>query len=184
MNFFQMVLLFLKVGIIGFGGGPAVLAMVQNEVANKKPVMSVEEFTRGIAVAQASPGPMMTNIAFFVGCRLFGFAGGTAAALSLLFPSFVLVVIIAALYIGYSGSKLADSILMGIRPAIVALLVKLIADIIKGSVKGVFPILLLILSVVLGYFFKANPVYLIVGAFAAGLLYYIFYGRKEAETCS
>ncbi|MCL5773175.1 MAG: chromate transporter [Firmicutes bacterium] len=184
MNFLQMMLLFLKVGITGFGGGPAVLTMVQNEVVNKKPVMSAEEFTRGIAVAQASPGPMMTNIAFFVGYRLFGFGGGTAAAISLLFPSFVLVVIIAALYVGYSGSKLAGSILMGIRPAIVALLVKLVADIIRGSIKGVFPVMLLILSVVLGFFLKANPVYLIVGGFAAGLLYYVFPGRKEAKACS
>lgn len=184
MSFFQMVLLFLKVGITGFGGGPAVLAMIQNEVVNKKPVMDLEEFTRGIAVAQASPGPMMTNIAFFVGYRLFGFAGGTFAALSLLFPSFVLVVVIAALYMGYSGSKLAGSILMGVRPAIVALLVKLIADIIRGSVKGFFPLLLLILAVVLGYFIKLNPVYLIIGAFAAGLAYYIFSGGKEAEKCS
>jgi chromate transporter len=112
---------FLLIGFVSFGGGYAMIPIIEIEVL-KKGWMTTQQFTDVIAVAGMSPGPIATNSAIFVGYQVQGIAGATAAGLGMVLPSLLLVIIIAIFFKRISNNKHVESAFYGLRPIITGLI--------------------------------------------------------------
>jgi chromate transporter len=95
-----LALTFLKIGTIGFGGGMAIIALMEHELVRKRRIINPEEFLHGVGLGQIL-GPFAVNTALFTGYRLYGTLGGLIAACAFMAPSLVLVLILSWLYFSY-----------------------------------------------------------------------------------
>ncbi len=97
----SLVLSFLKVGFFGFGGGAGMLAILRSECVKKKKFLTDEELTTAVAIGQMLPGPFVPNYCEYIGYRLFGIKGALAGGISLIMPSFVIMIILSYLYLTF-----------------------------------------------------------------------------------
>ena len=121
MIYLTLFLTFLKIGAVSFGGGYGMISLIRETVLENA-WLTEEEFLNFIAVAESTPGPLAVNMATFIGSAQAGFFGALVATLGVVLPSFVIILIIAALIknlLKYAGVK---SVLSGIRPTIVGLI--------------------------------------------------------------
>lgn len=117
----HLALLFLKIGAIGFGGGMAVVALMDREFAGKRRLLSEDEFIHGVALGQIL-GPLTVNASIFVGYRLFGILGGLLCAAAFLAPSIVLVIALSFLYFTYHSIPALQGVVEGLGPVVIALI--------------------------------------------------------------
>lgn len=120
--YFQLFLSFLQVGMFSIGGGYAALPLIQDQVVYRHGWLSVSEFSDLITIAEMTPGPIAVNSATFVGIRIAGFPGALVATFGCIFPSLILVSILARLYLKYKEMSTLQHILGCLRPVIVALI--------------------------------------------------------------
>lgn len=123
--YWQLFITFFKIGLFTFGGGWAMISIIQREIVDNHRWLKPDEFLDLLAVAQAMPGILAVNISTVVGDRLRGLRGALAAALGTILPSFVLILLIAVFLTPETikGNPTLNRIFMGIRPAVVALIV-------------------------------------------------------------
>lgn len=124
---FNMILIelfktFFVIGLVSFGGGYAMIPVIELEVAEHN-WMSIQEFTDIIAIAGMSPGPIATNSAIFVGYQTAGFAGAVASALGMILPSLIIILIISTFFNKANEHHIAQSAFYGLRPIIVGLII-------------------------------------------------------------
>ena len=118
----QLFLTFLKIGAVTFGGGYAMIALLESEIIDKQGWLSREEFLDMVAISESTPGPVAINSATYIGYRLGGVLGSAAATLGVVLPSFCIILLIAALLrdlLRYAG---VEAFLRGIRPCVVAMI--------------------------------------------------------------
>ena len=113
---------FAKVGVCTFGGGYAMLPILQREVVEKKGWATEEELTDYFAVGQCTPGIIAVNTATFIGYKYRGIPGGVLATLGLVFPSLVIITLIAAFLSNFADIPVVQHALAGINAAVVCLL--------------------------------------------------------------
>lgn len=168
---------FSKIGTFTIGGGYAMLPLIQKEVVEKKGWLSKEDFLDVLAISQSAPGVFAINISIFVGERLKGFKGGVVAALGSTLPSFVIILLIAMFFSSFKDNEVVNSIFMGIRPAVVALiavpLIGMSKTINMNRYTSLIPIATLLLIVLLGI----SPIYLIMAGAILGLFYFYLIKR-------
>jgi len=168
---------FSKIGTFTIGGGYAMLPLIQKEVVEKKGWLSKEDFLDVLAISQSAPGVFAINISIFVGERLKGFKGGVVAALGSTLPSFVIILLIAMFFSSFKDNEVVNSIFMGIRPAVVALiavpLIGMSKTINLNRYTSLIPIATLLLIVLLGI----SPIYLIMAGAILGLFYFYLIKR-------
>lgn len=123
--YLQLFLSFFKIGAFTFGGGWAMISIIEKEIVDKKHWIEREEFLDLLAVAQSLPGILAVNISVAVGDKLRGMRGATTAALGTILPSFIIILCIAIFLTPdlIKENETLSSIFMGIRPAVVALIV-------------------------------------------------------------
>ena len=114
---------FFKIGAFTIGGGYAMIPLIQDEVVGKKKWLGEEEFIDMIAIAQSAPGVIAINTSIFVGYRLAGFMGAVVASLGSALPSFLIILVIASCFTRFKDNSYVERAFMGIRPAVVALIV-------------------------------------------------------------
>ena len=131
----KLFLSFLKIGTFTFGGGYAMIPLIQEEVLNNC-WMSLEELIDFIAISESTPGPFAVNIATFVGTTMGGLLGAICATLGVIFTSFVLILIIAKNYDKYKNSKVVKGLMMGLKPAVIGLI---LSAVISTFVAVFFP---------------------------------------------
>ncbi|MCY7731356.1 chromate transporter [Aerococcus urinaeequi] len=122
MIYLQLFLSFLKVGAFSFGGGYAALPLIQDEIVTNHQWLSQQEFTDLITISQMTPGPIAINSATFVGNQIAGIPGGIVATLGSVFPSIILVTILAYVYMKYRNLDSLQYVLKALRPAVVAMI--------------------------------------------------------------
>jgi len=168
---------FSKIGTFTIGGGYAMLPLIRKEVVEKKGWLSKEDFLDVLAISQSAPGVFAINISIFVGERLKGFKGGVVAALGSTLPSFVIILLIAMFFSSFKDNEVVNSIFMGIRPAVVALiavpLIGMSKTINLNRYTSLIPIATLLLIVLLGI----SPIYLIMAGAILGLFYFYLIKR-------
>ena len=113
---------FLKIGMFTFGGGYAMLPLIERELITKRKWIEQKEFLDLLTLAQSVPGPIAVNSATFVGIRIAGFPGALIATLGCILPSLIVVTILAHVYYKYKGAKALDTVLACLRPVVVALI--------------------------------------------------------------
>ena len=121
MIYLQLFLSFLQIGLFSFGGGYAAMPLIQDQVVTAHGWLSMPEFTDLITISQMTPGPIAINSATFVGMKIAGVPGAVAATVGCVFPSCVIVTLLARLYLKYRDMSLLQGILGSLRPAVVAM---------------------------------------------------------------
>ena len=121
MIYLQLFLSFLQIGLCSFGGGYAAMPLIQDQVVTAHGWLSMPEFTDLITISQMTPGPIAINSATFVGMKIAGVPGAVAATVGCVFPSCVIVTLLARLYLKYRDMSLLQGILGSLRPAVVAM---------------------------------------------------------------
>ncbi len=122
MIYLQLFLSFLQIGLFSFGGGYAALPLIENQVITLHHWMTISEFTDLITISQMTPGPIAVNSATFVGIRIAGIPGAVAATAGCVFPSCIIIFILANLYLKYRNGSLLNGALTTLRPAVVAMI--------------------------------------------------------------
>ena len=122
MIYVKLFLSFLQVGLFSVGGGYAAMPLIQNQVVELNPWLTMQEFTDLITIAEMTPGPIAINSATFVGIRIAGILGAVVATLGCIFPSLILVSLLAYVYYRYKSLSALQSVLASLRPAVVALI--------------------------------------------------------------
>ncbi len=120
--YFEMFWSFLKIGAFTLGGGYAMVPLIQAEVVDKKRWINEEEFLNMLALAQSAPGVLAANTAIFIGYRIRGLRGVCATLLGSILPSFIIILLIAAIFTRFRELPQIEAIFKGIRPAVVALI--------------------------------------------------------------
>ena len=122
MIYQKLFLSFFQIGLLSFGGGYASMPLIQEQVVNKHAWLTLAEFADVITISQMTPGPIAINSSTFVGMRIAGILGAVVATLGCVLPSCLIVLSLAFLYQRYKNLSLVQSILAGLRPAVVALI--------------------------------------------------------------
>ncbi len=196
MNIYlDLFLTFAKVGVCTFGGGYAMLPILQREVVEKKGWATDEELTDYFAVGQCTPGIIAVNTATFIGYKYRGVPGGVLATLGVVFPSLVIITAIAAFLSNFADIPVVQHALAGINAAVVALIASSVVKLGKSTLKNgaAITIFLCVLALAvtgnlanfdtgaygaLGTVLDAltSPAVLIV---LAGIVGFLLYGRKK-----
>ena len=121
MILLQLFWTFFKIGAFTFGGGYAMLPLIQAEVAAHG-WMDAEELINFVAVSESTPGPFAVNISTFVGLRLVGIPGAICATLGVALPSFVIILIVAKCFQRFKNSRIVQGCMSDLRPAVVGLI--------------------------------------------------------------
>lgn len=169
---------FAKIGAFTFGGGYAMLSILQKEIVDVNKWATEEELLDYYAIAQCTPGIIAVNTATFVGVKQKGVIGGIVATIGLVIPSIIIITIIAAFIKNFLDYEIVDHIFGGIKAAVAALIVDAVITIGKKSMIDKVCIGLAIVSFILSAVFSVSPVILVIGGAAVGL---ILKGRKRGK---
>ncbi len=163
--------IFVRVGLFTFGGGYAMLPLMQKELCLKRSWATEEEIIYYYAVGQCTPGVMAVNVAAFIGHKRKGVSGACAAVLGLILPSLVIIPLIAALIKNFSELEVVRHAFAGIRVAVCALLIDAIIRFFKGGDNDAFGIALFGIALACSLFLNATPVVLVIASGIAGVIY-------------
>ena len=170
----KLFIAFLKIGTFSFGGGYAMLPFIQAEIVEKNNWISINEFLDIIGISQMTPGPIAINSATFVGYKLFGVIGSVMATLGVITTSFILVAIISKMLEKFKESTIIKAALLGMRPILIALIIKAFLDLAKESYIDLKS---LVITTIIGILLlnkkiKIHPILVIVIAAILGLVFY------------
>jgi len=167
---FELFSVFFKVGLCTFGGGIAMLPILERELSEKRGWVNSEELLDYFAIGQATPGIIAVNVATFVGYKRAKFIGGCIATLGMVFPSIIIITLIAKFISNFSDIGWVKKALVGINVSVAAILTYAVFNFSRKAVKNIFGFLLLILSFVLIFVFKVSTVYVIFGSAILGVI--------------
>ena len=162
--YLDLYITFAKIGSLTFGGGIAMLPMMQNELIDKKQWVSENEILDYYAIGQSTPGIIAVNVATFVGYKKAGILGGIVATLGVITPCVVLITILANLIDSIDHYPNVQKALKGINVAVCALITDATLNFAKKTSKGAVSILLMLISFSLIFFFNVKSYIIILGA--------------------
>lgn len=174
----ELFIVFARIGGFTFGGGYAMLPIIQEEIVEKRGWATEEEIIDYYAIGQSTPGIIAVNTATFVGYKRRGIIGGIVATLGMVFPSVVIISIIANFFRQFQNYKAVQHAFGGIRVAVVALIINAISKMWGASIKDNIGILIFLASFIVMIAFKISPIIVIVASAIIGILI----GRKEVDT--
>lgn len=161
---------FFRVGILTFGGGYAMLPILRREVVETNAWCTDEELADFYAIGQCTPGIIAVNTATFIGYKLRGIPGGVFATLSLVLPSFIIILAIAAVLENFAHLPVVINAFAGIRVAVVALVLNAVLKLLKTSVVDKTTLVIFLLVFILASVFSVSPVWFVLAAGLAGIL--------------
>ncbi len=173
MIYLKLFLVFAKIGVVGFGGGNAMLPIIY-QGARDFGLMSKAEFTNLVAIAQVTPGPIAVNAATYVGYSSAGTGGALAATLGVSLPSFALVILVYNFITKFSSAKLVEGAFEGIRPVTAGLMATAVYFV-GGTIftrPEAFSVAVCALAVLSMAKTKISPLWILLGAGAAGAIFY------------
>lgn len=165
----ELVVSFFKIGIMTFGGGYAMLPMLQRELVENRKWVTEEEILNYFAIGQCTPGVIAVNTATFVGYKRCKIPGAIFATIGVVLPSMIIITIIAAVLSNFAHIPAVQHAFSGIRIAVSALIVASVIKLIKTNVKSIAQIIIAVAAFVLVAVFGQNPVFAVIGAAVAGL---------------
>lgn len=188
MLLLKLFFAFIQVGMFSVGGGYAAIPLIQEQIVNIYGLMTMEEFTDLITVAEMTPGPISINSATFVGMRLAGIPGVLICSIGCIIPSFCICLILAHFYYKYRSVSGVQVVLGALRPAVVALIGSAgasililglfgtdLQNVVLSNIRyvelGIFVVALFILRK-----FKSSAISIILGSGVVGTLIYALMG--------
>lgn len=173
---------FFQIGLFSIGGGYASMPLIQHQVVDVHPWLTMTQFADIMTIAEMTPGPIAINTATFVGIQVAGLSGAIVATLGCILPSCIIVMALAYVYYHFRGLSVVQGILAGLRPAVVAMIASAGISLIilsffgqrslPGDLRGINYKSVLIFAA--GFLvlrkWKINPIYVMIGAGVLGIL--------------
>ncbi len=191
MIYLYLMWTFFKIGLFGFGGGYAMISLIHNEIVVSHQWISASEFTDIVAISQMTPGPIGINAATYVGYaaiqnagydgQLYGILGSAAATFALVLPSFILMLIISRFFLKHKNNPNVESVLTGLRPAVVGLIAAAALLLMNRENFGsydtdlftfIVSIIIFAATFIATKFFKINPILMIAVMALVGVCVY------------
>lgn len=172
MIYLQLFLSFVQVGLFSVGGGYAAMPLIQQQVVEIHPWLTMSEFTDLVTIAEMTPGPIAINSATFVGTRIAGPLGAIVATFGCILPSLIIASLLAYIYYKYKTLSLLQSVLASLRPAVVALIASagllILIQVVFGGETinfnsiNIIGVILFVLAFTALRKFKLNPILVMV----------------------
>ena len=176
-TFWELFIVFFRMGAVTFGGGYAMLPILRREVVEGKGWCTDEELTDYFAIGQCTPGIIAVNTATFIGFKQRGVLGGIVATFALTLPSLIIIGIIAALLQNFADYAIVQNAFAGIRVAVCVLILNAVVKLLKSSVVDKLTLIIFIAVFILATVLDVSPVLFVV---AAGLMGALIRTGKEA----
>lgn len=161
---------FAKVGVMTFGGGMAMLPILEREIVRNKNWATEEELVDYFAIGQCTPGIIAVNTATFVGQKKKGAIGGITATLGVVFPSLVIITALAGLITNFSHLAWVQNAFAGIQVCVCVLIFNAVRKLWKKSVVDKPTLVIFLLTLLGGVFLDLTPVWFVVGGAVLGIL--------------
>ena len=178
-----LFLSFIQVGLFSVGGGYAAIPLIQDQIVNVHELMTLEQFSDLITIAEMTPGPISINSSTFVGMQLGGIWGVLICSIGCIIPSFIICLTLAHFYYKYRNFDGIQTVLAALRPAVVSLIASAVLSILTIGIfqDGIISVsqiqsievLLFAVSLYLLRKFHANPISIILGSGVVGTLLYL-----------
>ena len=162
---------FFKIGAVTFGGGYAMLPILQREVVEKKHWATDEELMDYYAIGQCTPGVIAVNVATFIGRKYRGITGGILTTLGVVSPSVILISLIAAVINNFSSIAWVQNALGGIRVCVCVFIFNSVVKLFKSAVKDKAALAIYLVLFGVAVFFNFSPIYAVVTAGVLGLVF-------------
>ena len=172
---------FLKIGAFTFGGGYAMIPVIEKEICDKRKWLKGEEILDIFAIAESTPGPIAINSATFVGYKVAGFLGAFCATFGVVLPSFAIISLISLVLKEFSEYRAVKYAFMGIRAGVLALLIKALVSMYKKCPKSLFGYILMGAALVISAFTEINVIFIIIACALAGLIYSMVMRKRGKE---
>lgn len=169
---------FFKVGLFTFGGGYAMIPLIEREVAERKRWVDKEKLADILALSQTVPGAIAINAATFIGLAVGGRTAALVATLGVILPSFIVITLIAAFFGSFSENRYVRMALAGIRPAVAALIAVAAWRVGRTSIRDGAGLLIAAAAATLAAFVGVSPIWVILGAALVGSALYGPRGRR------
>lgn len=166
---FELFTSFSKVGVMTFGGGYAMLPILQREIVDNRHWATDEELTDYFAIAQCTPGAIAVNTATFIGQKYCGVIGGIAATLGVVFPSLVIITLLAGVISTFSHLPAVINAFAGIRVCVCVLILNAVLKLWKSAVKGRLGLIIFCVVTLGSLFFDISPVIFVLISTAIGI---------------
>lgn len=167
----DLFIAFFKIGAFTFGGGYAMISVIEQEVVTKKKWLSESDFVDMLGTVQSLPGPMSINSSVYVGYKLRGTLGAMVAAIGTALPSFVIILLLAIVFTDVQDHPTIEKIFKGIRPAVVALIVAPLVRLSQKTGITYKTVIIPIAAALLVWKLGISPIYIIIAAATGGLLF-------------
>ncbi|MFW5981612.1 MAG: chromate transporter [Halanaerobiaceae bacterium] len=166
----ELFIIFCRIGGFTFGGGYAMLPIIQKELAEDRGWASEEEIIDYYAIGQCTPGIIAINTATMIGYTQKGIAGAIAATAGMVFPSIVIITIIATFFHRFQEYQTVQHAFAGIQIAVVALILQIVTKMWKSSVKDYFGVIVFFIGFMILAFLRLSPIVVIVSSAVAGII--------------
>ena len=168
-KYIDLFLVFAKIGVMTFGGGYAMLPMLERELIDNRGWTTNEELMDYFAVAQCTPGVIAVNTATFIGYKLYGNLGGIVATLGVVFPSLVIIKTIAGVLTNFADIPAVKHAFAGVRVCVCVLIFNAVVKLWKGAIKDKTALVLFVVIFLLSVFLDVSPVVYVIACAAAGI---------------
>ncbi len=172
---------FFKIGLFVFGGGYAMLPLIEQEVVTQHNWMNEEEFIDMLAITQSAPGPVAVNAAIFIGYKMMGLTGAIVALLGAIIPSFTIILLLATFLAAQSEHYYLQRFFAGVRPAIIALILGVGLKTGRKVIRSSFSLVLGISALILLLVLDLHPILLILLGALLGVLYSYWHKKRAKE---
>ena len=174
----SLFLTFLKIGAFTFGGGYAMIPLIQKEISEKRKWISDNDILEVVAIAESTPGPIAINSATFVGYKVCGFFGALLSTVGVILPSFLIILVIATVLREFQDYKVVRYAFFGIRTGVLALIIKALISMYKQCKKNVVSYILMALAFIAVAVFDINVLIVILSCALTGLVYSVIAERR------
>ncbi|GHT68524.1 chromate transporter [Spirochaetia bacterium] len=178
-EYFDLLFTFLKLGVLTFGGGYAMIPVVERELIKKRGWTDMDEVMNYYTIAQVTPGIIAVNLSTFIGYKRKGPLGGFLATVGFVLPGVVFITIIAICLSNFADLPAVQHAFTGIRVAVGALIVDTVIKMVKGAFKNWKALIIYVIAFVFSFVWSVSPVLLVVASGLTGLL--VFRPKGESK---
>ncbi|MBN2794876.1 MAG: chromate transporter [Clostridia bacterium] len=171
-TYLELFRVFFKIGAFTFGGGYAMIPLIEEEIVSVKGWVEKEDMIDMLAVSQSIPGAIAINTSTLVGYKVAGKLGAIFATLGVILPSFLIISFIAMFFSKISDSNIVETIFAGISGAVIVLIFLAAVKMLKVAVKDVLSVILVVITVLVVLFTDVSPIYLIMFGGVTGVILY------------
>ena len=177
----NLFMTFFKIGFFTFGGGYAMISVIENECVNKNSWISKEDMNELIVLSESTPGPIAINSSTFIGYRVNKALGSIIATLAVTLPSLIIITLISMFLTAFKDNLFINILFQSIRASVVILMSFAFFNLSKNTRKNILFYVLLISSFVLNFVFNVKSIYIVISSLVFAIIYHLSITKKGGK---